>query len=369
MIWSTKALKDTTIYESDRYLNTGLDQILEIGKYGQSTTGDLAESRALIKFDLDQLPSILNSADITINDISASLRLYPVQESELPFLFYTIEAKSLSHDWGNGVGIYYKGTTPESNNIVGATWVNTDGSGSTTWGNALTTGSMMNYNTIEGGGVWYTSSIASQSFKFGTTDLVDINVTDIVKRWYNNTLSNNGFLVSLKHNEITGSHTPNTVMQFYSAETHTVFEPQLYISWTGSLTYTTGSLSPIQYEDYPVIYTRNFKAEHTQNTKVRVMIAARPKYPRPNFSQNSAFSNIKYLPKSTYYQILDAHNDNIIVPYSESTKLNTNTSGSYFDFYTTMMYPERYYKFQIKSVINGVEEYFTSNDFIFKVIK
>jgi hypothetical protein len=55
------------------------------------------------------------------------------------------------------------------------------------------------------------------------------------------------------------------------------------------------------------------------------------------------------LPINSYYQIKDAHNDQIIIPYSESTKLNTNTSGSYFDFYTTMMYPERYYKFEIQA--------------------
>jgi hypothetical protein len=60
---------------------------------------------------------------------------------------------------------------------------------------------------------------------------------------------------------------------------------------------------------------------------------------------------------------------NIETPYSQFTKLNTNTEGSYFDFYTTMMYPERYYKFEVKSTLSGVTTYFKSNDFIFKIIK
>ena len=92
MIWSIPALQDTTIYESDPYRNTGLDQILEIGKSGTSSGGDLAESRALIKFDLTDLAGMLSDNSISINDISASLRLYTVQESELP-QGYVIESK------------------------------------------------------------------------------------------------------------------------------------------------------------------------------------------------------------------------------------------------------------------------------------
>jgi hypothetical protein len=368
MIWSVPAAQDATIYESNPYQNTGLDQILEIGKSGNTSTNDLAESRALIKFNLADLPSILSNNNITINDITANLRLYTVQESEIP-LNYTIEAKALSAKWANGTGIFQTTDTLSSSNIDGVNWVTTQGSGSVTWVNSNTTGSTLNYNSVEGGGVWYTSSVASQSFSFKANNFVNIDITSMTKGWYNNTLTNNGVLISLSRANVTSSNNPNTNIQFYSTETHTVFEPHLYISWTGSFSYSTGSLSPIVYEDSPVIYTRNFKAEHPKNTKVRVLVAARPRYPRPQFTQNSSFSAIKYLPTSSYYQILDAHNDQIIVPYGEYSKLSTNSSGSYFDFYTTMMYPERYYKFEIKSVIDGIEEYFNSNDFIFKVTK
>jgi hypothetical protein len=59
MIWSTPALKTTTIYEDYPYNNTGLDQIIELRKSGDSTTGDLAESRILLEFDLSTLSNIL----------------------------------------------------------------------------------------------------------------------------------------------------------------------------------------------------------------------------------------------------------------------------------------------------------------------
>jgi hypothetical protein len=366
MIWSIPALQDTTIYESDPYRNTGLDQILEIGKSGTAST--LTESRALIKFDITNLDSILSNNNISINDISASLKLYTVQESELPQT-YIIEAKALAASWSNGVGYSSPTTELAATMTDGATWITTQGSGSTTWNSQSGTGKSMSYNTLQGGGIWYTSSIASQSFSFKSNDAVDIDVTNIVKGWKNNTLNNNGFIVSLNNASVTASNSPNTNIQFYSSDTHTVFEPQLYISWTGSFSYATGSLSSITYEDSPVIYTRNFKSEHPRNTKVRILLGSRPKYPRPVFAQNSVFATIKALPTSSYYQIVDAHNDQIIIPYSEATKISANSNGGYFDFYSTMMYPERFYKFEIKSTIDGITEYFSSSDFIFKITK
>jgi hypothetical protein len=124
----------------------------------------------------------------------------------------------------------------------------------------------------------------------------------------------------------------------------------------------------MSYEDDPIIYVRSFKGEYGIDKKNRILIASRPKYPRPSFAQNSNYASIKALPKNSYYQIKDAHSDKIIIPFSDNTKLNTNVSGSYFDFYTTMMYPERYYKFEIKSEFQDFTEYFSSNEFTFKAI-
>jgi hypothetical protein len=374
MIWSIPALQDTTLYESDPYRNSGLDQVLELRKEGDSSTVDLAESRILIKFDISKLSSILSQNGISINDISASLILSSVQEYELPSS-YTIQAKAVTDNWTNGTGYHYfpAGTLTNKNITDGATWFSTAGSGSTTWetiSNANASyGFLYNSGSTSGGGTWYTSSIASQSFNFKTNDTVNLDVTSIVKNWHNSVYENNGFLISYKHEDITSSYTPESNIQFYSAETHTVYEPHLYISWTGSLTYSTGSLSTMRYEDDPVVYVRSFKGEYGIDKKNRILIASRPKYPRPSFTQNSTFASIKALPQNSYYQIKDAHNDKIIIPFSNSTKLNTNLSGSYFDFYTTMMYPERFYKFEIKSEFEDFTEYFSSNEFTFKVIK
>lgn len=372
MIWSIPALQDTTIYESDLYRNTGLDAILELQKSGDSSTGDLTESRILIKFSLDELSSILSTNGITINDITAKLKLYAVQESNLP-KNYTIEARAISADWQNGSG-YLNFPAGELNSldvVDGATWVAVAGSGSLTWSGSVTTGTAISYNgaSTVGGGAFYTSSVASQSFSFKSDDTVNINVTDIVKNWYTGSFTNNGFLVSYKNSEITASNYPETLLQFYSSDTHTVYEPHLYISWTGSVSYSTGSLSNITYEDSPIVYVRNFRGEFLKDKKVRILLGSRPRYPRPAFAQNSVFATVKTLPSSSYYQIKDAHNDQIIIPYGEDTKISADSNGNYFDFYTTMLYPERYYKFEIKTTFSSFTEYFDSNEFTFKIIK
>jgi len=321
-----------------------------------------------MKFDISDLPAILSQNGISINDISASLKLYTAQEYELPAT-YTIEAKALSNSWTNGSGYHYfpAGIQNQLSTTDGATWITTQGTGSAQWTSG--SGTAIQYNETAGGGAWFTASIASQSFNYKTQDTINLDITTLVKNWVNNVYTNNGVVISYKNSTLTGSNTPLTNIQIHSSDTHTVYEPHLYISWTGSLTYNTGSLTQMTYEDDPIVYVRSFNAEFIKDKKNRILIASRPKYPRPAFTQNSTFAGIKALPRNSYYQIKDAHNDQIIIPYSEATKLNTNTSGSYFDFYTTMMYPERYYKFEIQADFTDFTEYFSSNEFIFKITK
>lgn len=367
MIWSTIALKDATIYENDPYRNSGLDQILEIGKTGSYSDSTLCEYRTLIKFDLSELSTILTDNNISINDITASLNLTSAQEYEIP-KSYIIEGRSVSAEWENGSGYVGDpiGTISSLEITDGVTWDTLAGYGSTNWSASLDAGSTWSYNTVSGGGTWNTGSVVSQSFNFKSDASLNLDVTNFVRDWENGVIINNGIILSLRQNDITGSNCPDTKLQFFSAETHTVFEPQLYISWASS-SYQTGSAELMSYTDNPIIYTKYFKAEYLKDTKVRINLGARPKYPRRQFAQNSVFSDGKLLPENSYYQIRDAHNDRIIIPYSECTKLNTNSSGSYFEFYTTMLYSERFYRFEIKAVFDEITEYFNSNDFVFKI--
>lgn len=371
MIYTIPVLQDATIYENDPYRNTGLDPVLELRKNGDVTTNNLTESRILMKFSLSNISSMLSENNLTLNDVTASIRLYPVQESNLP-LSYTIEAKALSANWTNGSGyLLYPETTQTNSSITdGATWITTAGSGSATWSASLASGTAILYNTssVIGGGVWYTASIASQSFNFRDDNSVDINITNIFRNWYTGSFQNNGVLISFNNNAITASNYPQTLIQFYSVETTTVNEPQLYLSWNAGVVYSS-SLATASISDNSITYVRDFKGTYPQNQKNRVLLGTRKKFPRPEFTQNSVFANQLILSSASYYQIKDAHNDKIIVPYSEATKISANDSGNYFDFYSTMMYPERYYKFEIKTTIGSLVEYISSNDFTFKIVR
>ena len=97
MIWSIPALQNATIYETDQYRNTGLDSILELQKETVNASSSY-ESRILIKFDLSALSASLSENNVSINDVTSSLRLYTVQSFELP-KSYTVEAKIVSEDW------------------------------------------------------------------------------------------------------------------------------------------------------------------------------------------------------------------------------------------------------------------------------
>lgn len=369
MIWSTPALKDSTIYEFDQYRNTGLDPILELYKQGDNSTNDLKESRIAIQFDLSDLQNILQSNSVSINDIQVNLKLYAVQEFELPNS-YSIEAKALAHSWENGNGYkYYPASSGVSTLGSGINWSETNGLGSTEWVDVNLPGTAHVYTNTEGGGKWYTGSVASQSFSYKSSDFVNLNVTDIVKSWYLNEIENNGFLVTFKYSEISASNWPNTLIQFYSAETHTVYEPQLYVQWNSSSVYSTGSYDVATIDESPIVFVRSFKSEYQVDSKIRIWLGARPKSPRPSFSQNSVFSLLKSLPENSFYQIKDAHTDQILIPYSDFTKISTVEGMSYFDLYTTMLYPERFYKFEVKIDFEGVSEYYKNNEFFFKIVR
>lgn len=371
MIWSIPATLDTTIYESDPYRNTGLDPVIELSKLGDTSTNDLTESRILIKFDITDLNSILSTNGISITDITASIQLYAVQSYALPKT-YTIEARPISVPWDNGSGYFVYPEAAQTNASItdGATWITTAGTGSISWTGSLSTGAAMLFNSSStiGGGTWYTSSVASQSFSFKSSDSVSINVTNIVRSWYTGSLSNNGFILAFNHNSITASNYPETRIEFYSSDTTSVLEPQLYISWSPGVSYSTGSLTVATTTDNPIVYVNNFNAVFKKDQKVRIRIAARKKFPRPAFAQNSVFSDVLALPANSYYRIKDAHTNLILIDYSENTKISADSNGNYFDFYATMMYPERFYMFEIKSEYLDATRYYDAKEFTFKIV-
>jgi hypothetical protein len=391
MIWSILPYKDTTLYEADSTRNTGLDQVNELRV--QLIDSNYYESRILMSYDTSKIQNYLSAESINVSDISASLNINLVQAYELPFK-YEIGVRPLSQPWVNGTG-YLTGTRVTN----GASWANIDGS--TTWTGSVTltpsnsgsfnyqqtsgslykTGSydtVINYNTTKGGGSWYintanTSSLyCFQSFDYKTNSNISIDVSPIVKQWLNNAIPNYGFIIYLNkidsETSTSISFNENTMIQTYAAETDTVYSPTLTIYNLVSQSFSPSNtiLSPTS---SVIVYQPNFSGEVKANTKHRFTLAVRPEYPRPSFGQNTVFNALLNLPSSSFYQIKDSLTDDIIIPYSQYTKINTIGDNSFIEFYTNMLYPERYYKFEIKTIINTFDYFITSPDFTFKVVR
>lgn len=368
MIWSIPALQDATIYEGDQYRNTGLDEILEIKAGVNALTNDFEEARTLIKFDISDLSSILSKNNITINDVTASLIMYTVQASELP-KDYVLKVYNVGDSWINGSGYntYPDGIVTSTYESDGVTWNSVGGLNTNTWVSASNSSNSSMIYTSNAGGGDYTGSIISQSFNFKKNDNININVTDIVKSWYTGSLNNNGFLLRFNTSSTDNFQTGMSTIQLYSSETHTVYQPQLYIGWNAS-TYNIASASIASYTDNPVIYPISARGEYMQGTRARILLGARPRYPRKQFTQNTEYASTIALPSASYYQIKDAHSNEIVIPYSSNTRVSSDASSSYFDFYTTMLYPERFYKFEFMvDYGSNLIDYISSNDFIFKV--
>lgn len=73
---------------------------------------------------------------------------------------------------------------------------------------------------------------------------------------------------------------------------------------------------------------------------------------------------------SCYYQIRDAHTDDIVVPFdavNNSTRMSSDSSGMYFDIYFDIFSIGRAYKFDIMIIEQGVENIYIDVGGIFRV--
>jgi hypothetical protein len=58
-----------------------------------------------------------------------------------------------------------------------------------------------------------------------------------------------------------------------------------------------------------------------------------------------------------------------MIPYSQYTKIDTIGDSSFIEFYTNMLYPERYYNIEVKADFGNEIHYITSPEFTFKVVR
>jgi len=357
MIKSVYNINDATIYERYSKLNTGLDQVIELQK--TEVSSNQYNSRILLKFDTTEL----SSSAAGVANPKFYLRLFATEPSEIP-VDYTIYAYPISQSWSMGTGRY--GSLPTGSD--GVTWVYTNGTtASGSWATAsYTTTVTASWTTNPGGGTWYTSSVASQSFSYQTTD-VNMDITSIALAWISGTIQNNGLIIK-KSDIDEASDSVFGSLRFFSKDTHTVYQPRVLVKYDDSVYHTTHSV--VNFNDEVVVNITNLQPQYSSGSVVRFNISSRPKYPTRTFATSSNYLTTYQLPSTTYYSLVDAHTDEAVIDFDTSyTKLSADGNGSYFKASLSDLHTDRYYKILIKTQTQSSETYIYDKNWIFKVAK
>jgi hypothetical protein len=100
----------------------------------------------------------------------------------------------------------------------------------------------------------------------------------------------------------------------------------------------------------------------------RFYINVSPLYPTRVYQTASLYTNLNYLPTSSYYALKDLATNEFVINFDEQyTQISADNNGNYFDIYMSGLEPERYYKILIKTIIGGSVLIFDDN-YYFKVI-
>lgn len=375
--------QDTSIYESSKTLNTGLDEILEIGK--RDTTGGTSylKSRSLVQFDLTQVNSALSKYSVNIEDCKFFLQLYTTHAVNLPST-YSVEAKILGNSWDNGLGFV------NSNPIIteGCTWAYPISGSNWTSGSQnleIANGSNLFIKGTGEGGSYLEQSpdtglqlIFSQSFS-QITDLdtaastrntdIYMDVTSAIRTWQSGSngvdIPNYGFLIQFS-DETEAATNKHGYVRFFSRETHTIYVPKLLMLFDKS-SFATGSLNEFNIESYK-IYTDLHK-EYLDTSVNKIRIFVRDKYPQKSPTNLFPETAVKYLPSGSLYSIRDAGTDEVVIPFNDNyTKISCDSTSNFINLDMSGLMPERYYRLVFK-VTSGIYDEFIEDDFYFKIVR
>ena len=348
------ASKDASIYLQQPSQNTGLDEILEVSKTYYGSLKDIAHS--VIKFETTPLSQSIASGEVTMS--SADMILRECESSEIP-IDYTIYAYAVTQSWEMGIGTRFDDITTDGvswNSVrTGQDWLSLSEHSSDTTGS---------FNGK--GGTWFTGSFSTQSFSYESSDIeMDVKVT--LDEWISGSLPNEGFI--LKHDTSLENDTNDYgQLKFFSKETNTIYQPKLRIGWDDS-SFSTGSLTELTADDIHVTFKR-LKTRYKRGSKPQIRVFGREKYPLKTYTNEYSYTDVYFLPSTTYYQVKDVLTDEIIIPFNDDyTKVSCDANGNYFKLDLTNWEYNRDYYIQIKTDRDGVIEYFEDKDLTFTIEK
>ena len=344
------ASKDATLYLQQPNQNTGLDEILEISKIYYGNIKDV--SHALLKFDLGFLSQSLYNGTIGMD--SARLLVKESQTEEIP-LEYTIHANPISGSWEMGIGTRFDAITTK-----GVNWNYREGDTKVNWldndFNSYTTASINDGS----GGTWWTQYSASQNFNYERGD-IDMDIKSMLRVWMTGSIPNDGLMLKFANSTLFPENIESNtqdygILRLFSKETFTIYQPKIRIGWDDQ-TFVTGSLLELTSNDIKV-GVKSFKSEYKKNTIPTIRVIGRELYPLKTFTNQFAYNDIKYLPQTSYYQIKDFASDDVIIPFSEYSKLSCDTNGNYIKLNLSNWETGRVYKIEFKVDMDGDVKYY-----------
>ena len=343
MIRSFFATKDTFINSGSNLIdgtdfqdkNTGQDEILEIKKVFFQREFH-APTRALIQFDTTEINEYITSSNVT-NDYKVHLRLYETKGTSGLSEEYDIAAYPLSESWDEGVG--KEGDTPKTTD--GCSWLYRQNKPNAT---------EVSWET--NGGTFISEDEVTQSFSLSSPD-IDMDVTNIAKKWFSGENKNHGFLLRLSGSRETSTGSFED-LKFFSRQTNTIYSPKLELRWDDHLPATgsnTGSLTPLDLsgnvENY--VYPLHFREAYKENETVKFRFGSRKRYIDKSFTKAIHTISSSYFSEgSASYSIIDLATNESVVPFSSFTSMSCDSVSSYFKQDLNTFEPNRAYKIMIR---------------------
>lgn len=388
MIYTIYPKFDSTIYEKTESLNTGTDSLLELSHESIGSSSRY-NSRIVMKFDVSDIEAKVNQGIIS-QSAKYYLEMRTAEVREIP-QEYTIYAYPLSSSWNNGTGKYYhKPITTDGiswkyrfSKPNGTEWEIPPTLSSLEWDEetdmwadsntifgSIAADVVYSYYTNEGGGTWwdYDNVECTQSFSFQTSD-VYMDVTPIVRKWITGSgrFNNDGMIIKFS-DPIESSYDNLSSLKFFSADSNTIYVPRLHVVWDDSK-FTTGSLTPLNVDE--TILNVKLKKYYAESEKAKIRIYANTRYPQKQYTTQSYYTKNYYLPSSSYYEIRDAHTDEVILPFNTTgSKISCDGTSSYFNLWMDSFQPERFYRVVIKVESDGGDNVqMFDNNYYFKVTR
>lgn len=334
--------QDATIYERYPTLNTGLDEIIEVGKIIKYLDGSdkysSGSARILVQFDVPSQQQYSTSSKYYLN-----LRIADAKNVNR---YQKILVYPISQSWIEGSGYFYQDVR---NAEDGVTW-------ETTTSTVLWTVSGSDYTTNISAS--YTlSKVPIEDVKIDVTNLIAPVVSG------SNTTQWNGLILKFPTSDETDSTNLGNI-KFFSGNTHTIFAPKLEIVSVDQ-TFVTGSLKKIVNGNITIV-PKNIKETYTSGEIDKIYLVVREPYPDKKFDAVQRYRNIYYLPSESYYRVRDQVADTVLYDFDQYSTINCDTSGSYILLNTSGLEVNRYYTLDLKIKSAGLV-FFPEFNYTFKI--